>query len=256
MSQNRSKESREKAKASGWLPIDKQEAFPEHIREWARQLWTYRCARDVNRVVAYMAAGEHDGNNEVFPPTKVSARTIREWSKRDKWVEQALKENKALHADLFNTVAAQNVHNSADAVRVQAEMLYMVKDDLERKAAWTPEYDEQGKVINPMPEMRLDPREIKAVTDLTNGILDRAGHTAWSRKEVGEAPTGPSVSHADAIGGKDLAELMELSRMKILELNSGSKEGAPVGGGKLSTVEDDESGIIEVETHAPKRSAN
>ncbi len=248
--------SRAKAKASGWKPVSEVEPFPEHIKDWARQLWSYSCARDSRRVAAYMRAGEHDGENEVYPPTKISDRTIREWAKRYNWAEQQLKENKALHADLFNTVAAQNVHNSVDAVRVQAEMLYMVKDDLERKAAWTPEYDEQGKILNPMPEMRLDPREIKAVTDLTNGILDRAGHTAWSRKEVGEAPTGPSVSHADAIGGKDLAELMELSRMKILELNSGSKEGAPVGGGKLSTVEDDESGIIEVETHAPKRSAD
>ena len=241
-----SNNSREKARASGWKPAHEQEAFPEHIKEWSYQLWAYQCARDSRRVAAYMRAGEYDGENEVFPPTKVADRTIRAWSQRYKWAERQLKENKALHADAFNLVAGQNINNSVDAVRVQAEMLYMVKADLERKVAWT--YDPENPDATP-PPMRLDPREIKAVTDLTNGILDRAGHTAWTRKDISEAPTGPSVSHRDAIGGKDMAELIELANMRILG-------HLPNGGESSSTVKTDDSSVIEVETNAPKRSAD
>ena len=211
-------QSREKAKASGWKPVNEVEKFDDHIKDWAYQVYSYRCARDSKRTAAYLRAGEYDGTEEVFPPTKISDRTIREWAKRYQWHERFLKENKALHADLFNTVAAQNINNSVDAVRVQAEVLLMVKDDLEAKARYTPEYDEKGKVIAPPPAMRLDPREIKAIADLTNGILDRAGHTAWTRRDIDDKPTGPAVTHHDAIGGKDMAELIEMSQMKLVEL--------------------------------------
>jgi len=125
---------REKARESGWKPINEVEAIPDHIKEWSFQLWAYKCARDSKRVAAYMRAGEYDGENEVFPPTKVADRTIRAWATRHKWAERQLRENKALHGDVYNTVAAQNINNSVDAVRVQAEVLLMVKDDLERKA--------------------------------------------------------------------------------------------------------------------------
>lgn len=237
---------RAKARASGWKPVSEQEPFPEHIREWAYQLYAYQCARDSKRVAAYMRAGEYDGENEVFPPTKISDRTIRKWAKVGDWVDRMLKENRARHADQFNLVAGQNINNSVDAIRVQAEMLQMVKDDLERKAMWSPDPDDPKATP---PSMRLDPREIKAVTDLTNGILDRAGHTPWTRKDISEAPTGPPVTHRDAIGGKDMSELIELANMRILDL-------APVGGKLPATVDDSDSSVIEVASHAPTRSAD
>lgn len=213
---------REKAKASGWKPVNEVEKIPDHIKDWAYQLWAYQCARDSRRVAAYMRAGEYDGENEVYPPTKVSDRTIRAWAQRDNWAEKQLKENKALHADLFNTVSAQNINNSVDAVRVQGEVLRIIKADLEAIADYVPEYDEKGKKIVPPPTLRMDPREIKAVTDLTNGILDRAGHTAWTRKDISDQPIGPTVTHRDAIGGKTHEELIEMARMRIFELASTS----------------------------------
>lgn len=210
----------EKAKASGWKPVSEQEKIPDHIKEWAFQLYAYRCARDSKRVAAYMRAGEYDGENEAFPPTKISDRTIRAWSKRYNWNERLLKENKAMHADLFNVVAAQNVHNSVDAIRVQGEVLHLYKAYIEELAAYRPEYDEKGRVTNPKPEPPLDARTMKALSDFTNGILDRAGHTAWTRRDIDDKPTGPSVSHRDSIGGKTDAELMELANMRIFEIAS------------------------------------
>jgi hypothetical protein len=240
-------DSREKAKAAGWKPVNQVDPFPDHIKDWAYQLWAYKCARDSKRVVAYMKVGEHDGTEEMFPPTKISDRTIREWAKRYNWAERQLKENKALHADQFNMVSAQNIHNSVDAVRVQAETLHMVKADLEAKADYVPEYDEKGKLINPLPAMRLDPREIKAIADLTNGILDRAGHTAWTRKDISDQPVGPTASHRDAIGGKTMDELLELSRMKIFEITAST----PVARDSGATLDRETSSVIEGSLHAP-----
>lgn len=244
---------REKAKASGWKSVNEVDPFPEHIKEWAFQLYAYKCARDSKRVAAYMRSGEYDGENEVFPPTKVSDRTIRAWAKRHNWSDRQLKENKALHADLFNTVAAQNIHNSVDAIRVQSEIVGVIKEDVERIASWRP--DPENPKATP-PELRIGARELKAVADFTNGILDRAGHTAWTRRDIDDKPVGPTATHADAIGGKSMQELIEMSRMKIFELAASSTPSTPDAHHGRANLNDDESSVIEVSPHAPDRGAD
>lgn len=243
---------REKAKASGWKPVLEVEKIPDHIRDWAYQLWAYKCARDSRRVVAYMKVGEYDGEEELFPPTKVSDRTIRAWAQRYNWAERQLKEGKALHSDIFNAVAAQNINTSVDAVRIRAEMTRMLKEDVEAIATWKPDPENGNKTP---PTLRLGAREIKAIDDFTSGILDRAGHTPWTKKDIGEQPVGPSVTHRDAIGGKSFDELISLAQTKIVELAS-SNPSTPNAHDRGTSLVTDDSSPIEVAPYAHERSAD
>jgi len=206
----------DKMRASGWKPVTEQEAFSDEVKEWARQVWTYTCGRDSKRTSAYLAVGETDGRmDQDFPPTHVSPRTIRSWAQKYDWAGKQLRELRAIHGDVFNAVNAQLVNSSVEAIRVQSELIQMAKQDAEALA--------RGERIP-----QRDSRYLKVIVDLTNGVLDRAGHLPYTRKDTNEQPVAPSTNHALGMGTKSTEELMALSSMRITELIANAAREAEV----------------------------
>lgn len=205
----------DKMRASGWKPVTEVEKFPDEIKEWAFQLYAYKCARDPKRVTAYMRVGEGDGTDPDYPPTEISPRTIRSWAQRYNWTERQMREMRARHADQFNSVHAQVINSSVEAIRVQSELIQMAKQDAEALA--------RGERIP-----QRDSRYLKVIVDLTNGVLDRAGHLPYTRKDTNEQPVAPSTNHALGMGTKSTEELMALSSMRITELIANAAREAEV----------------------------
>lgn len=152
------------------------EAHPQEYREWAYQLWAFVCDQKATRVAERIANPEPD---DPIEPREISARTIREWAKSEKWLERVEKDMKAIAPGIHQRVTTTIVAGSIEAADYLRQLIN----------------DETAE-----PKFRLDAAKT---------FLDRAGHLPWTRPSDNSKPVGPTRDYSESFAGKSTDDIVK-----------------------------------------------
>ena len=89
------------------LDGDRGARYPAETRDLARQLWTFKYARNAERVAEEL--------RKEFP--QLEARTVRYWANRDRWAERAAADVAAIAPDLDHSIVTDLIAGASEGAQ-------------------------------------------------------------------------------------------------------------------------------------------